>query len=452
MVSISTQSKKFALLALAAIALTACGGSSENSNTASTVARGVKNAALSCATGGACVVGDTGPGGGKVFYVAPTSFASTGSACGTACKYLEAAPAGWIAAATPAGQTNCGTPGSSTADPGCHWSGIPYVRLGTTSYAIGAGYANTSAMIAVNNTAGKAVTVARAFQGGGKTDWYLPSKDELNQMYIQRSEIGSFGSGYYWSSSEFSSPSNPYDVWTQNFRDGYQDYLNKGNLRYVRPVRAFSGLTVVTTTSTTIAATTTTIPTCATGGACVVGDTGPGGGKVFYVAPTTFTSTGSSCGTACKYLEAAPAGWIMAATPAGQTNCEVPGSSIAEPKCAWSGKSATAIGTTSTAIGAGYANTSAMIAQINLAGRAATVARAFQGGGKTDWYLPSRDELNQMYLQKSVIFPISLSYWSSSEHWESGPATRAWAQNFGNGSRGQRVKSTPSSVRPVRAF
>jgi hypothetical protein len=88
-----------------------------------------------------------------------------------------------------------------------------------------------------------------------------------------------------------------------------------------------------------------------------VGDTGPGGGKVFYVAPTTFASPGSACGTACKYLEAAPIGWITAATPAGQTNCKVAGTSTADPKCEWSGNTTTRIGTTSNAIGAGYANT-----------------------------------------------------------------------------------------------
>ncbi len=46
--------------------------------------------------------------------------------------------------------------------------------------------------------------------------------------------------------------------------------------------------------------------TCAEGGTCEVGDTGPGGGKVFYVAETLFTSTGSDCDNACRYLEAAP--------------------------------------------------------------------------------------------------------------------------------------------------
>jgi hypothetical protein len=87
--------------------------------------------------------------------------------------------------------------------------------------------------------AGRAGTVARAFQGGGKSDWSLPSKDELNQMYIQRSAIGGFVAGYYWSSSEASSQYNASEVWSQNFKDGYQDTVFKGGGRPVRPVRAF---------------------------------------------------------------------------------------------------------------------------------------------------------------------------------------------------------------------
>lgn len=52
--------------------------------------------------------------------------------------------------------------------------------------------------------------------------------------------------------------------------------------------------------------------TCATGGTCIVGDRGPGGGIVFHVSASNFTSTGSTCGTACKYLEVAPATWQSA--------------------------------------------------------------------------------------------------------------------------------------------
>ena len=222
-----------------AIALAACGEASENSNTASTIARGVKNTALACAAGGMCVVGDTGPGGGKVFYVAPTSFTSKGSACGSTCKYLEVAPGGWITVATPAGQSNCGTARTSTStrDPQCAWSFNAIRPIGTSSasFSIGGGYANTSAMIAQSNYAGWAATVARAFRGGGKSDWFLPSKDELNQMYLQRSAIGGFASDFYRSSSE----DDANGAWYQFFNGGGQLKDGKTGTGYVRPVRAF---------------------------------------------------------------------------------------------------------------------------------------------------------------------------------------------------------------------
>jgi hypothetical protein len=92
-------------------------------------------------------------------------------------------------------------------------------------------------MLAIDRLAGRAGTVARAFQGGGKTDWSLPSKDELNQMYIQRSAIGGFVADYYLSSSELEL--DTFYAWSQNFRDGYQYKSFKGREGPVRPVRAF---------------------------------------------------------------------------------------------------------------------------------------------------------------------------------------------------------------------
>ena len=233
----SIRSKKVMLLTVVAIALTACGRPVANSSTASTVDTAMEKAVDDpiCAEGGTCVVGDTGPGGGKVFYVAPTDFTSIGSACGTSCKYLEAAPTGWITGTTPAGQTNCGTSGTSTADPKCGWSGNTATNIGKTSTALGTGYANTSAMITQSNIAGMAATVARAFQGGGKIDWYLPSKDELNLAFLQKISIGGFTSDFNWSSSEFDGK----NAWVQSFLDGFQGLVNKTNSYFVRPVRAF---------------------------------------------------------------------------------------------------------------------------------------------------------------------------------------------------------------------
>jgi hypothetical protein len=74
---------------------------------------------------------------------------------------------------------------------------------------------------------------------GGQSDWFLPSKDELNQMYINlhsaSTPLGGFSAGYYWSSSEFDGNL----AWCQVFAFGSQFNRNKLNTYYVRPVRAF---------------------------------------------------------------------------------------------------------------------------------------------------------------------------------------------------------------------
>jgi hypothetical protein len=434
--------------------------------------RPVRAFAATCAEGGPCIVGDTGPGGGTVFYVTTTPF-KCGVDLAAECTYLEAAPTGWITASTPARQTNCATAGTSTVDPKCGWSGNTVDRIGTTGTGIGTGYKNTSKMITQlsgGSTAGKSATVARAFQGGGKTDWSLPSRDELNELCKiysngrtdttgyrgyqngctgNTSPTGGFASDTYWSSSEFAAG----NAWFQSFLYGGQFYSNKAYAYYVRPVRAFAA-------------------TCAEGGPCIVGDTGPGGGTVFYVTTTPF-KCGVDLAAECTYLEAAPTGWITASTPARQTNCATAGTSTVDPKCGWSGNTVDRIGTTGTGIGTGYKNTSKMITQLSggsTAGKSATVARAFQGGGKTDWSLPSRDELNELCkiysngrtdttgyrgYQNGCTGNTSPTggfasggYWSSSE----GDANYAWFQYFYLGTQDYNGKSLTRYVRPVRAF
>ena len=67
---------------------------------------------------------------------------------------------------------------------------------------------------------------------GGFTDWYLPSKAELNAMYEQKSSIGGFSDTWYWSSTE-----NGTGMWCQNFSDGRQGHFYKSSICRVRCVR-----------------------------------------------------------------------------------------------------------------------------------------------------------------------------------------------------------------------
>jgi hypothetical protein len=80
------------------------------------------------------------------------------------------------------------------------------------------------------------VTVAGVTYG----DWYLPSKYELNLLFLQKTLVGGFASYFYWSSNEFDN----YYAWDQDFNNGTQGILLKGyngvySMLHVRAVRAF---------------------------------------------------------------------------------------------------------------------------------------------------------------------------------------------------------------------
>ena len=78
---------------------------------------------------------------------------------------------------------------------------------------------------------------ADRFVDGGFSDWYLPGKWELNELYKHKSAVGGFSDYDYWSSAEYRAT----DAWYQNFGDGFQNYMGKYGIGIVRvrAVRAF---------------------------------------------------------------------------------------------------------------------------------------------------------------------------------------------------------------------
>ena len=109
---------------------------------------------------------------------------------------------------------------------------------GARGTAIGTGAANTAAII-VQNGAGTsyAAALARAYTGGGYTDWYLPSKNELSRLYVNRAAVGGFASAWYWSSSQ---ETGFVDLaWYASFNDGFLYRGIKSDTNRVRAVRAF---------------------------------------------------------------------------------------------------------------------------------------------------------------------------------------------------------------------
>lgn len=113
-----------------------------------------------------------------------------------------------------------------------------------TGDGVGAGKMNTSLIIAMqtnDNTAGSFAALLCAnlvITSGGVDygDWYLPSKYELNLMFLQKATIGNFTNNIYWSSTEVS---NVF-AWLQRFSDGIQFNNSTKGIQYsVRAVRAF---------------------------------------------------------------------------------------------------------------------------------------------------------------------------------------------------------------------
>jgi hypothetical protein len=83
-----------------------------------------------------------------------------------------------------------------------------------------------------------AAGVADDYSANGKSDWWLPSRDELVKMQenLNNKGVGGFAADFYWSSSENSAGGG----WSQYFYDGTQFNDAKSNVRgYVRPVRGF---------------------------------------------------------------------------------------------------------------------------------------------------------------------------------------------------------------------
>jgi hypothetical protein len=153
-----------------------------------------------------------GPAGGYIFY-------DKGS-YSDGWRYLEVAPA-------------------STEWEDKEW-GSYETWIGGTGTGIGTGKSNTAKIVKWLKSHGETNSAAQlcdVLVYGGYSDWFLPSKYELNLMYknLKVNGVGDFADEYYWSSSE----SSANYAWYQNFLKGIQFDYRKNLKRRVRAVRAF---------------------------------------------------------------------------------------------------------------------------------------------------------------------------------------------------------------------
>jgi hypothetical protein len=174
-------------------------------------------------TGGAVAIPPVGQsyGGGIIAYILQPSDPG----------YDANVPHGLIAATSDQG----------TAEWGCFGISI----AGADGSAIGTGNQNTIDIM--NNDCSTEVIAARICGDlvlNGYSDWYLPSKDELNILYqnigqgapFPNTNVGGFADYFYWSSTEY----NNNFAWLQYFTlGGVLDNVKNDTSGNVRSVRAF---------------------------------------------------------------------------------------------------------------------------------------------------------------------------------------------------------------------
>ena len=366
-----------------------------------------------CSNGGAatvCNIGDIGPGGGIVFYDAGKE-----EYWG---RYLEIAPKSCE------GERYAWRPAGNAKTIYNDAQGQTAAELRLLAKGIGMGKVNTR-IITLALGAGKyAAKYAEDLVCGKRDDWFLPSKDELDTAYNRLAQnrvgakdtpIGGFNKGYYWTSTDY----NDKTAWSQYFMDGQQfDRVQTmdGNKTpptpfRVRAIRAFGTNTVTLT--------------CAQGGSCKIGDTGPGGGIVFYVAQDLLLVNGKSW----RYLEAAPQDSGYATLCETGTCLKVKFQDL-EP---WE-------------IGKGAKNTKDLLS----ASGVGSIKRLVKDGinDKTDWFLPSADEIDVLYRQKNLVGGFAADkYWSSSTSERLG-----YVIDFNDGDNFGKYKIELYRVRLIRAF
>jgi hypothetical protein len=167
-----------------------------------------------------------------------------------------------------------------------------------------------------------------------------------------------------------------------------------------------------------------------------IGDTGPAGGLIFFD-----DEDDGSDDYSFRYLEAAPDSTEWTSIEWGGAGTDINGNDFTVPP-------------ELDGIGDGQANTTTIVNELGNNGGtdyAAKLADDLVHNGYSDWFLPSRDELDLMYEnlhQQGLGGFAAVAYWSSSEL----SSNSAWAQNFSTGNQGSGNKNFDYRVRAARAF
>ncbi len=122
----------------------------------------------------------------------------------------------------------------ATSEYSASW-GCPGVSIPGTGRSLGTGHPNTITIMAACTEKQIAARICDGLDLNGKSDWFLPSKDELNLMFLKKDFIGDFSNDSYWSSSQYDAN----QAYSQNFSTGDITGSSKNGFLQVRAIRVF---------------------------------------------------------------------------------------------------------------------------------------------------------------------------------------------------------------------
>ncbi len=438
---------------------------------------------------------------------------------------------------------------------GIWWFNGSFITTGATDTVLGTGMSNTNLIVAVQGAGSYAAKLCADLVLNGYDDWYLPSRDELIKLCINRVAIGGFANASYWTSNEtiFVYSRSVLFLTNPAYIPSTESYGSKVELYKVRAVRNFSypesilgtsavcvgntiilssattggswsssnvgvatvgsssgvvsGVTsgtavisytatgifgtstttrIVTVDATTYAGTitgaatvsaysTTTLSNATTGGAwsssasgiATVGSTGVVTGVAAGTATISYTVT-NDCGSAVAtrvvtvtaasltvgafygggivayFLQPGDPGYV-----AGETHGLIAAPSDQSMGLIWWNGSFVYVPAIGVGLGTGMANTNTIVATQGEGIYAAKFCADLVLNGYSDWYLPSRGELQKLYDNRSSIGGFSTgSYWSSSNY----SHNFSWSLSFSTGTTQFWYKDYAYYVRAVRSF
>jgi hypothetical protein len=125
---------------------------------------------------------------------------------------------------------------AAPSDQGAAQWGCYGTLLGGTLATLGTGASNT-AIVSAACGSGTAARICSDLVLNGYSDWYLPSKEELQKLYISSYTIGGFSSWVYSSSTEYSAN----NCWGSGFPSGgwYVTSIKSNTAARVRAIRSF---------------------------------------------------------------------------------------------------------------------------------------------------------------------------------------------------------------------